>query len=169
MFDKNTPSKEIDKNEVHNRLSQVLEKCSKYIGVFEVQRKSNMVSIPSTLAKIPPIYGLWKNGECVYIGRTRNLAQRLRGHNSKSAYSASFAVKRASVTAKMPANYTAGNSAIFLLANDTIFEEAFKVEQAKISQMKFSYIQVDDMIDQYFFEPYATMHFGLSENAFGTH
>lgn len=45
--------------------------------------------------KRPGIYVFYEGGKAVHVGRTRDLGQRLRGHISRSHYSASFAFKRA--------------------------------------------------------------------------
>lgn len=48
----------------------------------------------SKFKKAKGIYVLIEDGESVYVGRTRNLSQRLQAHVSASHNSASYAVKR---------------------------------------------------------------------------
>ena len=121
-----------------------------------------------TLPAKPAIYVFYLDGDPVHVGRTRNLRQRIRGHVSKSHYSASFAFKRARSETGFKATYKAGEGRGTLLENP-LFAEAFAKALAEIQGMSIQYLVVEDPIEQYLLELYAALELETSLSEFDTH
>jgi hypothetical protein len=114
------------------------------------------------------VYVLLENGIPVHVGRTRNLAGRLRGHISRSHYSASFAFKRARRALDVKASYRPENSRSALQA-DPVFSVEFFNQISLVKEMDVKFVEVTDPILQYLLELYAHMEYGLPLDEFDTH
>lgn len=115
------------------------------------------------------IYAFIEKGKVVYVGRTRNLQRRLRGHISKTHNSASFAFKRTrEIMNKKKAAYTVVGSRQDLL-KDKGFEKEFHRQIELIKKMKVKFIEIEDHIDQYLFELYAHLEYKLPTDGLDTH
>lgn len=88
------------------------------------------------------VYAFFENGKAVHVGRTRNLAGRLRGHVTKSHYSASFAFKRARRKLEVVASYRPENSR-GALAKDAVFGAEFYRQIALVRDMEVRFVEVE--------------------------
>lgn len=114
------------------------------------------------------IYVLIEEGQPVYVGRTRNLAQRLRAHVSASHNSASYAVKRVRRKYELSPTYKPEMSRHHITTQEP-WRSSFLEEIENIRRMQFRFLEVRDPIDQYLLELYATMELGLDSSGFDTH
>lgn len=114
------------------------------------------------------VYAFFENDVAAHVGRTRNLQGRLRGHVTRSHYSASYAFKRARRELGLAATYvTAGSRAE--LVKDLVFQECFYRHVEIVKTMNVRFIEVPDPVQQYLLELYAHMEYGLSLDEFDTH
>jgi hypothetical protein len=116
----------------------------------------------------PGVYVFLEDDVPVHAGRTRNLAGRLRGHISKSHFSASFAFKRTRREQGKVATYVSSGSRSEL-AKDPIFRQAFYRQIDLIKGMSVRFVEVHDPVQQYLLELYAHLEFGLPLDEFDTH
>lgn len=114
------------------------------------------------------IYLFLENGKPVHIGRTRDLGGRLRGHISRSHYSASFAFKRTRIVHGVTATYVTKGSRKEL-ATDPVFKAAFYEQIDLVKRMEVRFVEVPDPIQQYLLELYAHLELGLRLDEFDTH
>jgi predicted GIY-YIG superfamily endonuclease len=116
----------------------------------------------------PGIYVFYEDDEAVHVGRTRDLAQRLRGHISRSHYSATFAFKRARRELGKAATYTVKGSRAELL-KDPEFAATFYKHIDLLKKLHVRFIEVQDPVQQYLLELYAHLEFELPLDEFDTH
>lgn len=114
------------------------------------------------------VYVFFEEGRAVHVGRTRNLAQRLRAHITRSHHSASFAFKRARRELGLSATYMAKGSR-GELAKDPIFAAAFHRHIELLRNMGVRFVEVPDPLQQYLLELYAHLEYGLQLDEFNTH
>lgn len=118
--------------------------------------------------KRPGIYVFYEGGKAVHVGRTRDLGQRLRGHISRSHYSASFAFKRARRDLALKATYVTKGSRAELL-KDPSFVKAFHRHLETVKSLQVRFVEVTDPLQQYLLELYACLEYGLDLDEFDTH
>jgi hypothetical protein len=116
----------------------------------------------------PGIYVLFEGGTPVHVGRTRNLGGRLRGHITRSHYSASFAFKRARRILNRVATYRPEGSRKSLVA-DEIFGPEFIRQIDTVKAMEVRFIEVEDPVMQYLLELYVCLELKLPLDEFDTH
>jgi hypothetical protein len=114
------------------------------------------------------VYVFLEEGVPVHVGRTRNLGGRLRGHITKSHYSASFAFKRTRIEHGKTATYVTKGSRSDLLS-DPFFRESFHRQVELVKGMAVLFVEVTDPVQQYLLELYAHLEFGLALDEFDTH
>jgi hypothetical protein len=114
------------------------------------------------------VYAFYEDDVPVHVGRTRNLHGRLRGHISKSHYSASFAFKRARRALERVATYTPEGSRANL-AVEEVFQAEFHRQIGLVKAMAVRFIEVPDPIAQYLLELYAHLEYDLPLDEFDTH
>lgn len=114
------------------------------------------------------IYAFFENEIPLYIGRTRNLQQRLRGHISVSHFTATFAFKMARGKLGLPATYSAVG-ARGQLQNDPIFRPEFLRQIERVKAMQVRFVEIADPVHQYLVELYAHLEYGLPLDEFDTH
>lgn len=114
------------------------------------------------------IYVFYENGKAIHVGRTRNLAQRLRGHITRSHYSASFAFKRARRDLGRVTSYATKGSREDLL-KDPEFAAVFHGHIETLKSLQARFIEVPNPIQQYLLELYACLEYGLELDEFDTH
>lgn len=127
------------------------------------------VAFPADLKSSGPgIYVFYEAGEAVHVGRTRNVAARLRAHLTKSHNSASFAFKRARRALGRKATYSPiGSRANLLLEPD--FRAEFYRQIDLIRSMDVRFVPVQDPILQYLLELYVHIALDLPLDEFDTH
>ena len=106
--------------------------------------------------------------DAVYVGRTRNLAQRFRAHITPNHNSASFALKRTRHIHEMFATYSATNRRQDIAGNEPT-RSTFLAEIAKIRSMQFRFFLESDPINQYLVELALTMKLNLPLDGFDSH
>jgi GIY-YIG catalytic domain len=104
----------------------------------------------------PGVYLLSESHNDLYVGRTSSLKNRMRGHGSKSHYSASFALKLAREKAEKPATYRTDHSAKTLMSDDH-FRAIFHGMIARVKKMQVRYVVEANDHAQYLFEMYASL------------
>jgi len=114
------------------------------------------------------VYVFLEDGVPVHVGRTRNLGGRLRGHITRSHFSASFAFKRTRIEHGKKATYVTKGSRSDLLG-DPIFKETFHRQVELVKKMDVLFVEVTDAVQQYLLELYAHLEFGLALDEFDTH
>ncbi|MBB3020400.1 hypothetical protein FHR70_003481 [Microvirga lupini] len=114
------------------------------------------------------IYVFFEDGVPVHVGRTRNLGGRLRGHITRSHYSASFAFKRARRALARAATYTTEGSRGHL-SKDPVFGAEFHRQIEAVRAMQVRFVEVTDPVLQYLLELYACLELQLPLDEFDTH
>ena len=119
--------------------------------------------------KVPAIYLLSRDGNPVYVGRTRDLRRRLRDHMlpGNDRYTATFAFRLAIEDAKRAGLNVKRKRAE--LEADPQFQPLFADAKARVSNMRVQYVEVDDPIEQTLLEVYVAESLGTKYNSFETH
>ena len=127
-----------------------------------------------TLSQVLPkraIYLFSENGEHLYVGRTNNLRNRLRGHCSPSSqhFSAVFAFRIARQdTGFVKASYKPEGSRADLCRHP-VFGPAFIEAKRRVAKMDIRYIEESDPIKQALLEIYVATVLGTRYNDFENH
>jgi putative restriction endonuclease len=87
------------------------------------------------------IYAFFENNVPQYVGRTKNLKQRLRSHILVNHYSAAFAFKMARGNLGLPATYNAVG-ARGQLQNDAIFRPEFLRQMERVKAMQVRFVEI---------------------------
>lgn len=126
---------------------------------------------PSPVPKeLPGVYVLYESDRPLYVGRGRDVRQRLANHRSSSVTAASFTVKLARIAAKTPSKYTSATKAENLLTINSTFQAAFKSARARILDMQVRYVDTeydDHDVRQALLEIYAASELGTLERCGG--
>lgn len=145
------------------------------VDSLEPQFQELMAMGPVRWADMPPriprcgIYLFSEQGEHLYVGRTSNLRNRLRGHcaPSSSHYSAALATRLArETTGAITASY--GRSDARRQLPDPVFEPAFAASRVRVSQMELRYVREDDPVRQAMLEIYVATALQTRYNDFRT-
>ncbi len=120
------------------------------------------------LIKGPAVYAFFEGDTCVYVGRTRNLQNRIRGHLSNSHYSETFAFKEARSKLGLSATYRKGEGRGFLF-NQPEFQSEFQAQRQRLEGATLRFLSIQNEIDQYLFELYAALELGTPLIEFDTH
>lgn len=118
--------------------------------------------------KKPGIYALFESGSPVYVGRTRDLAQRFRAHVADSHNSASFALKRTRAIHGLKATYKKIGSRADIVSSP-LTRATFLSEIKKIRAMSYRFKEVQDPIEQYLLELAVTLEYKLPLDGFDSH
>lgn len=118
--------------------------------------------------KRPGIYALFENDAPVYVGRTRNLAQRFRAHVTDSHNSASFALKRTKAIHGLKATYKKSGSRADIVSHPET-RITFLSEIEKIRAMRYRFKEMQDPIEQYLLELAVTLKYNLPLDGFDSH
>lgn len=108
-----------------------------------------------------------KDGSTLYVGRGRNVRQRILQHSRTSTKDAPFAWLLARDATKRYADYTPKNSRKSL-ENDEQFAAALKRAKARIEQMSVACVVEEDDITQCLLEVYAAVMMKARHNSFRT-
>jgi hypothetical protein len=117
--------------------------------------------------KLKAIYVFYEGGAPCHVGRTRNLAQRVKGHLASSHYSASFAFARARRKLELKPSYRKGEGRAALMENPE-FRGEFERQRGMIGAMELRFIKVEDAVMQYLLELYCALQLGTSLDEFET-
>lgn len=121
--------------------------------------------IPTAFAGV---YSLSEADRPLYVGRTRNLPNRLSAHRSSTVKRATLAVKMARLHSDLPANYKRSRSAVHLHKHDRRFRAEFDKARERISALEVHYVREDDDVQQALLEIYAAIRLGTPYNSFRT-
>jgi hypothetical protein len=142
-------------------------------GKFE--RLSRMAPVKAdSLPRDAPWQGIYlfsEGARPMYVGRTRNLRQRLRNHCGAGAQEnqAVFAFKLTrEATGKPKAAYTTDGSRAALM-KDSVFAAAFKAAKVRVRGMDLRYVQEADPLRQALLEMYVAVVLKTPYNDFDTH
>jgi hypothetical protein len=114
------------------------------------------------------VYAFFDGESPVYVGRTRHLQRRLRGHITRSHYTATFAFKQARQILKAPVTYKAEGSRKSLMDDHTFRTELVKqIDRTK--KMSVRFVEVNEPVLQYLLELYACLEWQLPLEEFDTH
>jgi predicted GIY-YIG superfamily endonuclease len=140
---------------------------------FERLTSMQPVTIPALPRDAPSqcIYLFSEDDRHLYVGRTRNLKQRLRQHSIPAAQhnQAVFAFRIArEVTGKKVAAYTTAGSRLALTQEEE-FGTAFRSAKERIRGMQLRYVEEVDPLRQALLEIYASIVLLTPYNDFNTH
>jgi hypothetical protein len=140
---------------------------------FERLRSMKPVSA-ATLPKILPkqcIYLFSDNGKPMYVGRTRELRQRMRNHCAPGSEhnQAVFAFKLArELTGNVTVSYAAEGSRKNLLSDEKFFK-TFIESKSRIRNMELRFVEEKDPLRQALLETYVAFVLKTPYNDFDTH
>lgn len=106
-----------------------------------------------------------ENGSALYVGRGRNVRQRILQHSRPAIKDEPFAWLLARDANKRFSDYTPKNSRAELL-KDPIFRSAMKKAKTRITQMTVSYVVEEDDTTQCLLENYTVVELSASHNSF---
>jgi predicted GIY-YIG superfamily endonuclease len=119
------------------------------------------------------IYVFYENGTAIYVGRSRNITQRIREHQQQSSDSEVFAfliAKRDAEKAGMTLQYKNGkNMTRNELQKYPPFKQIFSDAKKRVAMMKVQVIGIDDPVEQTLFEVYAALELKTKYNTWDTH
>ena len=115
------------------------------------------------------VYSLSEADRPLYVGRTRNLHNRLSAHRSSSVRRATLAVKMARLHSGLHANYKRNRSAVYLHEHDPLFRAEFNKARERISALQVRYVREHDDVRQALLEIYAAIRLDtIRYNSFRT-
>lgn len=140
---------------------------------FERLLQSTPVKIKNLPRDAPAqcIYLFSEGPRHLYVGRTKNLRQRLRQHSIPASQhnQAVFAFRLArESTGSLVAAYTASGSRAALCAQDE-FGSAFTLAKERVRNMDVRYVEEDDSLRQALLEIYVSIVLKTPYNDFDTH
>lgn len=118
--------------------------------------------------KAPGIYAFFEDGVCVHVGRTRDIAQRIRSHRTLSHLKATYAFKRTRGILGHVATYKKEGSRAHLMQTEA-FSEEFRRQVALVGAMTVKFVEVEDPLEQHFAEVLCALEWGLDLSEFSTH
>ena len=126
--------------------------------------RTNLASVPKR-----GVYLFLENEKPIYVGRTDRMRARLTEHGRKGAGNndASFAFRLAKSEAKrMNLEITGKRKEIEIHPE---FSKLFTVAKQRVAAMQIKYIEINDSVDQYLFEVYASEVLQTPFNDFENH
>lgn len=137
--------------------------------LLAMQPLSNGASCP-TLPK-QGVYLFSEGKRHLYVGRSRNIRTRYRGHTSPGSRqdSATFAMLLARQETGRVASYQAGPTSRKGLMLDPIFSASFTSHKARIRKMEFRCVEETDPVRQTLLEVYCAIVLSTPYNDFDTH
>jgi predicted GIY-YIG superfamily endonuclease len=133
---------------------------------------------PVTIATLPRdapsacVYLFSENDRHCYVGRTRNLRQRLRQHSIPSSQhnQAVFAFRLArEATGRLIAAYSGVGRRAALATDDAAFVASFVEAKRRVRTMQVRYVDETDPLRQALLEIYAAVVLATPYNDFNTH
>ena len=122
--------------------------------------------VPTGLAGV---YSLSDADRTLYVGRTRNLRDRLSAHRSSAVRRATLAVKMARLHSNLPANYRPNRSAPYLHENDSRFRAEFDKARERIRGLQVRYVVERDAVRRALLEIYAAIQLDTVASDATTH
>ena len=109
------------------------------------------------------VYVLYEGGKPIYVGRSNNIPQRIRGHSAASRHeSATFAFKL--LREKL------GNPEGTRKEVQEEYQEEYDLQRKRVGDMTIRVVEIEDQREQTVFEIYAVLALGTTRyNTFETH
>ena len=130
-----------------------------------------LVSAGRAWPNAPGVYAMFEHGECVYVGRAKNVRSRMKNHSAASAghNKASFAFRlaREAVGAPPPTYRTIGSRRA--RAEDPEFRAVFANQRSRVGNMQAAFIELPNDEAQAVFELYAALCLDAKYFDFATH
>lgn len=143
-------------------------------GYLRVLEQCDPIPITSPdIPSIPAIYAFFENEAPCYVGRSgdkQKLRKRIGNHQRSTHNAASFVYKRTCKALGLGRVYKKGSGGTREeRMQDPDFLAEFGRQRDALLTMQVRFVEIHDPIDQYLFELYATLRFGLDTEGFGTH
>lgn len=155
----------------HESFCSRISKMEGYLETLQTCEALPVVS--SKIPSVAAIYAFYDGDTVCYVGRSgdkQKLRKRIKNHQGLTHNAASYVYKRTCVQLGLLRVYKKGEGGTRSeRMNDSAFREEFLRQRDILLKMSVRYVEIDDQIDQYLFELYATLHFGLDTSGFGTH
>ena len=121
------------------------------------------------IPRVPGIYLFSERGKPIYVGRSRNLRQRLSYHSSGDRYTATFAFRIALRAAEKKKIDTRRRRAEIEVDPD--FQPLFERAKKRVARMDVQFVEIADPVSRALFEIYAAVRLGTDEvhNSFEEH
>lgn len=151
---------------------------AKYVESLHPSFERLMSMTPITVSSLPkeaPLacaYLSTENARPFYVGRTRNLRQRLRQYSIPSSQhnQAVFAFRLArEATGRLQATYAGEGRRAVLATDDVAFAAAFTDAKARVRAMHVQYVDEADPLRQALLEIYVAIVLATPYNDFNTH
>jgi len=121
---------------------------------------SDVLSIPKRIPESSGCYVVMTEGSVFYVGIAKNLRRRLRQHLLADPSGANLAVRMAA---------KALSEKVSRVKKHADFEAAFSRAKEKLMQSTVAFIEIENPLEMYIFEPYCAMAFNTGEfNYFDT-
>lgn len=116
----------------------------------------------------PGVYLISDGEGHLYVGRCKDIRQRMRNHGGNSPASSTFAFRLACQAIGRVVSYKKGDGRKELMADEK-FRGAFLRNVKNIRLMKVRYIVIEDDVSQHLFELYVHLALKTPHNSFATH
>ena len=147
----------------------IIESLPRRLDELRSAPAATRVEMPP-VPKIAAIYLLTEQAEAMYVGRTRDLRQRLGDHMRPSSdrYMATFAFRLAIEDAES-AGLDVDSMTRAKLEADHAFRPFFDAAKRRVAAMHVQYVEADDPVEQTILEVYAAECLAARYNTFETH
>ena len=142
--------------------------CDNVTRLFATLDACEPVEFVQKFPRDPGVYVFLADGIPERVGRTNNLAQRIKNHLRQDHGSAAYAFKLARKKLGLKATYKKGSGRKDL-QKDPSFVAVFRAEIDRLKTLSVRYVVVPEIADQYILEIYAAMEYKLSLDEFGNH
>ena len=137
-------------------------------GRLKECERLNREELPMSIEGRGGVYVFFdQDGSALYVGRGRNVRQRILQHSRPAIKDGPFAWLLARDATKRFSDYTSKNSRKTLL-NDPKFVSALKKAQSRIAQMTVAYVVEENDTTQCLLEVYAAVKLKARHNSFRT-
>ena len=136
---------------------------------FCIDGRGNLRREGAALPKIKGVYCFYENGKPLYVGRSRNIRNRVRQHRRQGSghNAAQFAFNIAKK--KFEKNHPCEKWSRDDLSNNKEFASLFSESKERVRKMSVRFVKIEDPIEQTIFEVYAHINLGTPFNDFETH
>jgi hypothetical protein len=129
-------------------------KCDSVPNLFAKLMDSPRKKVGDSCARVPGIYVFFEGNLPIYVGRTRNLRQRMTAHVTQRHNSGSFAFRLLRKKLGLPTSYRKEGSRLQI---QELHAGEFSRQIARVRRMEFCFLEVSNPIEQYLLELYAAM------------
>ena len=117
------------------------------------------------------IYVFFENGKPLYVGRTDRMKERVKEHGNRSSghNSATFAFILAKEEAENKSLKINLKQKRELLERNSLFKPIYDEMKDRVSKMQIKVVEVEDPVEQTFFEVYAALEWDTPYNVWENH